>query len=65
MKDNIVWIHKELSELDKVDRAKVGIEFFVRNLRQRRFSDRELDELSQYFAREVGILKERVGRNYT
>ena len=56
-KDNVVWIHKELGELDKMDRAKVGIEFYTRNLKGRRFSNKELDELISYFSREMRDIK--------
>jgi len=59
--DKIRFIHKELEELDTLDRAKVGIEFFCRNLAPRKFSDKELDSLAKYFSREVNELKEREG----
>ena len=54
MVDSIVWIHRELDELDSLDRAKIGIDYFVRNIKARNnFTNEELDELNSYFSREI------------
>ena len=52
IKDNVRWIHKDLGKLNKLERAKVGIEFFVPNLKAHGFTGREMEELSRYFKKE-------------
>ena len=55
--DSIVWIHKELGEMDKMDRAKIGIEFYAANLKGRSFTNKEVEELIGYFSREMRDIK--------
>ena len=60
----MIWIHKDLEELDAMDRSKVGIEFFCRNMRELNgYTSEQMKELANYFSREC--TKQRPSYNQT
>ena len=48
-KDRITWIDQSLGDIDKLERAKIGIEFLVKNYQRQEFSEGEKESLARYF----------------
>ena len=46
-------IHPSFKDIDQLERAKIGVEFFVANLRARNFTSIEMDKLARHFTNEV------------
>jgi len=54
----IYWIHPEIKAMDKLDRAKVSIQFYVGNMRSlNSYTDEELEEIIMHFSREIRGLR--------
>jgi len=52
------WIHNEVAKMSKMDRTKVSIDFYVRNmLSLENYTDRELKEVGLYFAKQCRAMK--------
>ncbi len=51
--NNVVDIHKDLRYYDKIERSKIGIEFFVCNLKQKQYTKEDFELLQRYFNRQM------------
>ena len=45
----IVYIDRSLKDIDKLERAKIGIEFIVANYERQQFSREDKEDLARYF----------------
>lgn len=53
----VVWIHKEVGNMEKLERIKVGLHMFIVNMRELKLTHKEIEDLVDYSSRELRSLK--------